>query len=517
MAMANKGLFASAIAKLLPAADTRNHQGAPAYAYGPQAKLAQLAATGTLSDTFYASADAQLADVIAAAQACDPAFVAKAAVYARTSGTMKDMPALLAAYLTVAEPDLAVRVFGRVIDNGRMLRSYVQILRSGQVGRTSLGTRPKRLVQGWLERASIRDLMAAATGNDPSLADIVKMVHPKPADAERRAFYGWLIGKPYDVLALPAEIAAFEAWKADRSRPLPPVPFAWLTAFELTAAQWGELAMTMGWQALRMNLNTLARNGAFDVEGVTGRVAERLRDPAAIARVKPMPYQLQMALAAADEAVPLTVQAALEDALEQSLARVPAVAGRVVVCPDVSGSMASPATGGRKGASSKVRCIDVAALVAAAMLRTNRDARVLPFERSVVQLTLDPKARVAVNAAKLAAVGGGGTNVSAPLALLNMLGEKVDLVVIVSDNESWVDATRGGATATLREWDRLKRRCPGAKLVCVDIAPYGTTQAQSRADILNIGGFSDAVFDGIARFAAGDARDWVSIVEGVEV
>ena len=60
---------------------------------------------------------------------------------------------------------------------------------------------------------AIRDLMAAATGTSPNLADIVRMVHPKPADAARRAFYGWLIGKPYDLAALPAEIAAFEAWK----------------------------------------------------------------------------------------------------------------------------------------------------------------------------------------------------------------------------------------------------------------------------------------------------------------
>jgi hypothetical protein len=28
-----------------------------------------------------------------------------------------------------------------------------------------------------------------------------------PGTAERRAFYGWLIGKPYDVGALPAKIA----------------------------------------------------------------------------------------------------------------------------------------------------------------------------------------------------------------------------------------------------------------------------------------------------------------------
>jgi 60 kDa SS-A/Ro ribonucleoprotein len=343
------------------------------------------------------------------------------------------------------------------------------------------------------------------------------MVHPKPADAARKALYGWLIGRPYDVAALPAEIAAFEAWKADRLLPLPPVPFEWLTAFPLTAEDWAGLSTRIGWQALRMNLNTLARKGAFDVAGVTEAVAARLADANAIAKVRPMPYQLMVALGQAGDGVPLKVQAALEDALEQSLARVPSVPGRIVVCPDVSGSMSSPATGYRKGASSKFRCIDVAALVAAAMLRTNREARVLPFEQAVVKLKLEANARVAVNAAKLAEVGGGGTNVSAPLAMLNAERAKVDLVVIVSDNESWVDASRRGSTATMQEWNKLKTRNPRAKLVCVDIQPYGTTQAQSRADILNVGGFSDAVFDTIARFATGETRDWVSIVKHVEV
>jgi 60 kDa SS-A/Ro ribonucleoprotein len=178
--MANKGLFASAVARLLASpADALNREQSPAYAYGPEHKLAQLAATGTLQDAFYAAAETQLAEVLEAAKAVDPLFVAKAAVFARSRGAMKDMPALLTAYLTLADLDLAVPVFGRVIDNGRMLRNFVQIMRSGAVGRKSLGTRPKRLVQNWLERASIRTLMHAATGNDPSLADIVRMVHPK--------------------------------------------------------------------------------------------------------------------------------------------------------------------------------------------------------------------------------------------------------------------------------------------------------------------------------------------------
>lgn len=515
--MANKNLFSSALAKFLPRADTVNEAGGVAFAYGPEHKLAQLAATGTFADGFYADAETQLAETLKAVAAVDTEFVAKTAIYARQSGAMKDMPALLTAALTLSDPDLAVTVFKRVIDNGRMLRNFVQIMRSGQIGRTSLGSRPKRLVREWLESASNKQLMQAATGSNPSLADIVKMVHPSPATDERRAFYGWLIGKPYDVAALPQEIAAFEAWKRDPSLDLPDVPFEWLTAFELTAEQWAQIAGRMGWQALRMNLNTLARKGAFAVPGVTEMVAGRLGDEAAMERVRPAPYQLMVALDQVDSGVPLAVQASLEKALEFSIAKVPALEGNVVVCPDVSGSMSSPATGYRKGASSKVRYIDIAALVAAAMLRTNRSALVMPFENDVVPLRLNPFARVAVNAAKLAKIGGGGTNVSAPLAELNRKKAKVDTVIIVSDNESWIDPARRGSTATMNEWTKLKGRNPAAKLICIDIQPYGTTQAKDRKDIMNVGGFTDAVFDTMARFANNETRDWVSIINEVEL
>jgi 60 kDa SS-A/Ro ribonucleoprotein len=55
----------------------------------------------------------------------------------------------------------------------------------------------------------------------------------------------------------------------------------------------------------------------------------------------------------------------------------------------------------------------------------------------------------------------------------------------------------------MRSWSELKRRNPAAKLVCIDIQPYGTLQAVDRGDILNVGGFSDAVFEVIAAFAEG--------------
>jgi 60 kDa SS-A/Ro ribonucleoprotein len=69
----------------------------------------------------------------------------------------------------------------------------------------------------------------------------------------------------------------------------------------------------------------------------------------------------------------------------------------------------------------------------------------------------------------------------------------------------------------MQQWARIKQRNPAAKLVCIDIQPYATTQAQERADILNIGGFSDAVFDVVARFAEGKlgAEHWVGEIEQI--
>ena len=47
--------------------------------------------------------------------------------------------------------------------------------------------------------------------------------------------------------------------------------------------------------------------------------------------------------------------------------------------------------------------------------------------------------------------------------------------------------------------------------------PYGSTQAPERSEILNIGGFSDAVFDVIAAFLSSDTGRFVAEVEATEL
>jgi 60 kDa SS-A/Ro ribonucleoprotein len=271
---------------------------------------------------------------------------------------------------------------------------------------------------------------------------------------------------------------------------------------------------------VRQNLNTFARNGVFEVDGFAETLAARLSDPEEIRRAKVFPYQLMMAWRMVDSQVPDVVRQALQEAMDIAIANVPAIEGNVVLCPDVSGSMSSSVAGYRKGSTSSVRCIDVAGLMTAAFLQRNPKARVLPFENDVVRIDLNRRDSVMTNAGKLAAIGGGGTNCSAPLRKLVNEKAKVDLVVFISDNESWVDARRGGQpTAVMTEWARIKRINPAAKLVCLDIQPYATSQATTRDDVLNIGGFSDAVYAVIAAFAANrtGAEAWVESIEAIEL
>jgi 60 kDa SS-A/Ro ribonucleoprotein len=524
--MANKSLFKSLFGMLSPNADTLNNAGGLAFKLSPKQALAQYAATGCFNRTFYVDGAEQLDKVLALASELDAEFIAKTAVFAREHGHMKDMPALLTAVLSVKDKALFELVFPRVIDNGKMLRNFVQIMRSGVVGRKSLGSLPKRMVREWFETRDAERVFRQSVGQSPSIADILKMVHPKPADAEREALYGYFIGREIDADKLPEIVKAFERYKGGDTAEVPDVPFQMLTSLSLGAKEWTAIARKAPWQMTRMNLNTFQRHGVFADREMVDVIAERLRDRGAIRRARVFPYQLLSAYRAAEAntGIPREITEALQDAMEIATGNVPKIAGKVWIFPDISGSMHSPVTGYRAGATSKVRCIDVAALFAAAILRVNPTAEVIPFEGKVVNVRLNPRDSIMTNAAKLSSLPAGGTNCSAPLRELNRRKAAGDVIIYVSDNESWIDSPTygrfgGSSTATMKEWNEFKSRNGEAKLVCIDIQPNDHTQAKERRDILNVGGFSDQVFELVSSFAKGGMDDghWVGVIEGIEV
>ncbi len=547
--MANKSLFSS-ITSVLPRATTVNEAGGPAYKFTAKHALAQMAATGTFGNVFYATAQNQL-DAMRKLidEVDDNEFLAKLAVYSRERAYMKDMPAALLVVLSKRDTALMHRVFDRVADNGRVLRTVFQMTRSGQFGRKGLSSSLQRAFQRWLNDASVGKLLSASIGNDPSLRDVLRMARPTPKDDARRALFGWLTDKPVDKWApateshLPVAVQSLIAYRAAESAEAQALIAGDLQVrWDLLADAakgplvWKAIARQMGPQALRMNLNTLLRHDVFkNGNGADNTmidyVARQLADPDAIARSRQFPYQFLAAYLNAGAEVPHKIKAALHDAAEIACGNVPTLPGPVVIGLDTSGSMGCPATGWQgRGRSTKMRCVDVAALFAAAILRRNPDSVIVPFDTRSYSAKIDPSDSILSLAERLSKYGGGGTDCSIPLREANQRYSKRKFagIVLVSDNESWINGGRvfgygrGGSTGVMTEWEKFKKAqqkngVADPKLVCIDIAPYGHTQAPDRADILNIGGFSDAVFNVVSSFLESDQARFVREVDAVEL
>lgn len=516
--MANKTLFSNNTRNSIPFADTINNAGGVAYSLSNLGALAQVTMTGTFNNTFYVSAKDQLntiKDLLSKVGPGDVEFVAKLAIHARKNGLMKDTPAFLLAWLTANAPQYVSRVFPQVVDNGKMLRNFVQIMRSGAVGRKSLGTAPKRLVKNWVTDSTVHSLLRASVGNSPSLADIIKMVHPAPVSLEQNTLFQWILYgkvKSKDFMHLPTVVQDLIRFRAGETDEVPEVPFELLTSSPLSKEQWKKIALKGGWHMVRMNLNTFERQGLFEDSDFVCSIAQKLGDRKEIAKARVFPYQIFTAWKYARD-VPRLIQKALEEALEYSLETVPAFTGKTFVFVDVSGSMTCPITGYNGSASSQIRCVDVAALFASSLLRVSpNNTEVVMFDTRVRRAKLNPHGSVMENSTIIASFGGGGTACQVPLQELVANRGKGDLIIYISDDESWIggSSNRRCATATLEAWRSFKSYNPNAKMVCIDITPNTTTQAVGE-DVLNIGGFSDAVYDVIANFlnTNGSSNFWV--------
>jgi len=545
--MANKSLFASIKSRFVPT-NTVNQAGGRAYQLEPRHALAQIAATGTFGNAFYSTAGTQLAEVLTLIdQIDDNVFLAKLALYAREKAFMKDMPAALLVALSVRDTELMHRVFNRVVDNGRVLRTAFQMIRSGQFAskngkaRTGLSSSVQRAFQRWLNDASVAKMLSASIGSDPSLRDILRMARPTPKDNQRRALFGWLTEKetakwaPATESDLPVEVQSLIAYRASETEDgqaliageLEGVRWDLMSGAARGPKVWTALARKMGPQALRMNLNTLLRHDVFKSETMVDHVAGRIADESEIRRSRQFPYQFFAAYLNAADEVPQKIKSALHTAAGIACGNVPQLPGPVVIGLDSSGSMGCPVTGHRgRGATSKMRCVDVAALFAAAILRRNPDSVVIPFDTQAYDAKIDPNDSILSIADRLAKFGGGGTDCALPLEAANhrFANRKFAGAILVSDNESWVGTGRHRSTGVMTAWDsfvanqrKLAGKSADPKLVCIDIQPNQTTQATGRREIMNIGGFSDTVFNVISAFLADDNRRFVAEVEAMEL
>lgn len=535
--MANKKLFKSAKAHEIEAGHVINEAGGSAKKLSPEELLAQYACTGTFYNTFYTTGEQQLETLLDAARRVDPDFIIDVAVYSRKKAWMKDMPAALMAF-AACQPGINRKkfneMFPQVINNGRMLRNFAQFIRSGRFGRKSFGTWLKKLIEHWLNTRHLNALFRDSVGNDPSIKDVIKMVHPKPADKVRSNFFAYLLDRSYSEELLPEVAQVFEEWKAGyRNREPKGIEFRLLTSIpDLSIRDWRVLGHQMGLHALRMNLNTLERHEVLKDSKFVDYAVNQLVDAEQIQKQRIFPYQLYQTYRHLNNGVPTKIKNALHDAVELSVENVPNF-GKAAVCVDVSYSMqalavgkASSTGGWRRAGSQDVRCCEVAALMAACVLHAQPDAEVIQFDTTAEKAKVTDRDSIFTLVNQLARSGGGTNCGSAIQYLIDHKIFDLEVVILVSDMESWADfsndPTRGylkkkGRTGLQYYWDQWKERAdrPDAKLILIDLQPHPTTQVVNRPDVLNVGGFNDSVFDAIASFLKGRGSEhhWVDTIK----
>lgn len=510
--MSNKQLFAGKRASLVP-----NAAGGKALNPGAEHGLAQMAVSCTLADSFYTSGEAQLKEVLALCEGASSEYIAKLAVYARYQG-MKDMPCLLLTHLTNRDDarGLVNSIFPVIIHNGRMLRNFFQMTRSGLFGRRSFNGQTQRLMQSWFRNRTADQVFENSVGSDPSMKDVLRLVRPTPKTDEQSAMLAYLVDKGEPV----GKAAALRAW-AQHEGEMPQLPFEFLAGAAKDSKHWEQIARNLSFVATVKNLNTFARH---EISKEAWKiVSERLRG-----EVPKMmfPYNLFTAyrFSEANPQIPAHVKESLQVALDNSLQNVPEFSGRVAVAVDISGSMQSPVTGYRPGATGVTMCSDVAALFASAILRKNPEAIMMTFDTHAKLEHINPRDSVITNA-KVLARHGGGTDCGSPLRLLAKENIAPDLVVILSDNQSWwgneYNSGYGARSKTTVEsgWAPLRKLNPVAKLVCMDLQANPTVQILDGKDSLNIGGFSDSVFGLVKDFAAGNlsAARWVEAIKATKL
>ena len=209
----------------------------------------------------------------------------------------------------------------------------------------------------------------------------------------------------------------------------------------------------------------------------------------------------------------------------------PVLGNKVAVCVDVSGSMRSPATGSRPGMpESKTSCGDVAALMASSIARTNPETDVIAFgtHAALVQ-DFNPRDSIVSNSTNLSRLGdklGYGTNIANAMNIVCQ--KKYDFVLFVGDSQSWMDHNINGkarsyykdqGTSLSTLWESFKKKNKRSKLAEIVVGPYATTQAPtSDPRVMNIGGFSDAVFDVLKEFAhRNDNTNFLNVISAVKL
>lgn len=374
----------------------RTHEGAPGYARDAKSELFLLAVSHMGDGSFYepkTERDTRFRALIHGVTMADPAWMTRFVPWLRDTANMRTASVVAAAEAAKAllideQPggrQIVASALKRADEPGELVAYWTT-----RYGR-SIPKPVKRGLADAVER--LFDEYALLKYDTAShgwrFGDVIDLVHPDAAEQWRGDLYEHALDRRHgrdnpvpESLRMVRANAVLRTAAAEDPRvlldaeALKAAGMTWEDALSLAGSKlpkrdlWAALAPSMGYMALLRNLRNFDEAGVPD--GIAQAVGARLADPEQVARSRQFPFRFLSAY----RAVPsLRWAYPLEQALDASLANVPALKGRTLVLVDTSTSMKDKFS----GLDGTMLRWDVAVLFGAALARRAVAADVVSF------------------------------------------------------------------------------------------------------------------------------------------
>ncbi len=448
-----------------------NLAGGRAYSMSPEVKLASALLTSFVQDQYYSSAKESANRLVSFAEACDPLFAAKAAVFARNEYGMRSASHLMAI-------SLSKRVSGEAWAKGfyrKMVRrpdDMTEILAGlfATGAKSPTNAMKKGFAQAFGKFDAYQLAKYRGEGKAVKLVDVVNLVRPVPTAKNAEALNA----------LVKDELRSANTWEAKLTSA---GQKATSTADkEATKAEaWAELLESnkLGYFALLRNL----RNILTQAPEAVNLACYRLTNEKAIRKSLVLPFRY---ISAIEEVEKLSVDGsrqvliALNKAVDIACANAPKFEGKTLVVLDDSASMGYNSNKNSKSPAS------IGALFSAVLVKANENCDFMQFSDTARYYNMNPMDST-LTLARGIDFRAGGTNFH---SIFETANKRYDRIIILSDMQGWM----GYYTPK----ESFKKYCNkyGASpyVYSFDLQGYGTMQFPEDK-VFCLAGFSEKVFE----------------------
>lgn len=462
-------------------------------------------------------------------------------------------PSLFVLAMAVADKNDATRMaaldaVGKVVRNGTQLFHFMGFLK----GMTGWNRRLRKVIANWYTEKRLDKLayqVIKYQGRDGwSHKDVVRLVHPKTDDHAREMILSYIrkpdesvlrkgldalhevlphgggdlkaldqIAAAHDLLRITgtekADVKAAVKLITEYKLPREVVP----TQLQPKPEIWEALLPEMPLTATIRTLNRMTASGLLGARSAgTKLVVDKLGNAEILenSHIHPMAILIALKQYGAGRGMKgdLTwtpvqkIVDALDDAFYESFKYVEPTGKDMLVAVDVSGSM----SGYNRVGDTNLSLKEAAAAMAMCILATEPNAEIIAVDTSLYHPKIGKRMRLDSITREIFSLGGGGTDLSIPMAYLLKRGTTpADALVMFTDNMTWANSGWGGSHRQvmegIRQYRATKRNGQAFRAInCCLIANSYSTMDPNDKGVMEVAGLDASLPRLISEFVQGN-------------